>query len=883
MTNSICLNCFKMKGEFEVCPHCGHLEGTPPEQAFHLYPGVVLAGRYVIGTVIGFGGFGAIYKAWDSRLEIIVAIKEFYPSGLVSRIPGEKQVVVFSGEKRESYALALTRFLDEARNMAKFSEHPNIVNIYDFFEENGTAYIIMEYMQGVSLSGHLSQAGGVLGQEEAIGIALPVMEALSAIHATGIVHRDIHPGNIYILNSKQIKILDFGAAKFTTGEEEKTRTIVVTQGYASPEQYRSKSRQGPYTDIYGLGATLYKMLTGKIPDESIDRQVEDLLKRPSELGIEIDENLDKAIMKAMAVNPELRFQRVEQFRDAVTNVGGAVELPEVEYRKRRFRRIAIAAALALVFCVAIAFTLRYIGGQKTLDELAIEADTISMWIPVSEDAETRESQTRKYQHLKASFEREGGPGGGGPANPNHGAISVEIVPIEESEYNKRLSDAIFAGEAPTLFCTDRFEGNVGKMAAPLDTLLRSVNLEDLLFMTGYRALYPSGREIPLGFRLDVLYVNSKAADEAGFSVPDEVTEWGQIYSDPPQVAFGADCIAGALELYSGPLLRSGRLDIGGDAIDMMLQIRDAESALTGPAMDAFRDGGVIMLASDTSALRDVQAGLPGYYSLVPMSNGDGAMAGALVDTWAVSQSASDNQQRAAMLFLQHMLAPESQYTLHLQNEGALPLELSVFGQYIDAYSKELSFLPERIGDIWLAGEYGKTLNRFRFDIVENVLAAGIDEARIRWYLENYPDSNTMEEPVPLVEPGPDPGPEPVEPEPEPEPLPDPAPSAGPAQQPGQGSSSGQGSPPAQVPSQQPEAEEAPSITLNKTSIVLGVGESDKLSASVAPAGGSVAWSSQDSGVASVGATGVVTATGVGSTTIMASYGGVVASCKVSVQ
>ncbi|MDR2355002.1 MAG: protein kinase [Clostridiales Family XIII bacterium] len=886
MINTTCLNCFKTKGEFEVCPHCGWVDGTPPEQAFHLYPGVVLSGRYVVGTVIGFGGFGAIYKAWDSRLEIIVAIKEFYPSGLVSRIPGEKQVVVFSGEKRENYGVALTRFLDEARNMAKFSEHPNIVNIYDFFEENGTAYIIMEYMQGVSLSGYLNQAGGVLNQAEAVGIALPVMEALSAIHAIGIIHRDIHPGNIYILNSNQIKILDFGAAKFTAGNEESTRTIVVTQGYAAPEQYRSKSKQGPYTDIYGLGATMYKMLTGSIPEESIDRQVEDSLKRPSECGIDLDENLDKAIMKAMAVNPDFRFQRVEQFRDAITNIGGRVELPEIEYGKRKSRRAFVAAALATFFCAAVALTVYLFSANRPLPDI-VKPDTISIWLPVSADKALGEAQIEKYERIKDAFESE----------YVDKDIHVEIVPKSEATYNEQLSDAFFTGQAPTLFCTDRFEGDVRSTAVPLDRLLRFVEEEDLLFLPDYRGFYPSGCEIPLGFRLAVLYVNDKAAKSEGIAVPDVVTEWEQIYDETPSVAFGADCVAEVLELYSGPLIVSGELDMDGNTIGKILQIRESEASLSKPATQCFAEDELAYLVDATSSIRSVQESLPGYYRVVPLTNEDGLMAGAFSDTWAISQSADTNKQHVAMLFLQYLLSAASQNTLYLQNEGAMPLNRTVFDQYIEVNS-DLAFLPDRIENLWLAGEYGKTLNRFVDDVHENVLlAADADEARMREYLENYADSMQSEKTGGLLDSifsgesgdaDKDKTDEEAEAEAEAEAKADEeaAPAGETAASPSPVSTSTSTPTPTPAPKPAPKpatpVAESVGISLSETSIVLGIGESHQLLATVTPSG-TVAWSSQNSAVAKVGSTGIVMGMGPGTTTVTAAYGGKSVSCKVSVQ
>jgi hypothetical protein len=370
-------------------------------------------------------------------------------------------------------------------------------------------------------------------------------------------------------------------------------------------------------------------------------------------------------------------------------------------------------------------------------------------------------------------------------------------------------------------------------------------------------------------------------------VPDEIVEWDRIYGETPSVAFDADCVAEVLELYSGPLIVSGELDIDGNTIRNILQIRESEMSLSKTAMQLFAEGELAYLVDTGSAVGDVQEALPGDYSVVPLSNKDGLMAGVFSDTWAVSQSADTNRQHAAMLFLRHMLRADSQDALYLRNGGAMPLNKTAFDQYIDIHS-DLAFLPERIGNLWLAGEDGKTLNRFVADVYENVMVADADEARIREYLENYADlvqdgpqdpetddgeegndaaseESASSEEAETEEPetkkdGSDADPKPTptpNPAPKPTPTPKPAPVSSPA--------------------------ENLSVSLDASSLVLGIGDSRQLSAVVTPNGGSVTWSSQNSAVASVGRTGIVMGMGPGTTTITASSGGKSASCKVSVQ
>ncbi len=152
-----CFNCMKeYEEQYEVCPHCGYVDGSPPAEAYHLAPGEILNHKYIVGTAIDSGGFGIIYRAWDAQMEQVVAIKEYFPNGVVSRVPGQNDVIVYSGKNREVFRKGVDRFLVEARNMAEFSQ-PDIVALYDYFEENNTAYIVMEYLDGVSFKEYLKE------------------------------------------------------------------------------------------------------------------------------------------------------------------------------------------------------------------------------------------------------------------------------------------------------------------------------------------------------------------------------------------------------------------------------------------------------------------------------------------------------------------------------------------------------------------------------------------------------------------------------------------------------------------------------------------------------------------------------------------------------
>ena len=231
----------------------------------YLPQGTVLNNRYMIESLLGHGGFGITYAAHDQTLKVRVAIKEYLPRQLATRGEGQTQVSVFSGEARQQYDYGLRKFMEEAQSVARFAHHPNVVSARDYFEANGTAYMVMEYVEGVTLKEYLAKKGGRISFEEAKGIMMPVMDALREVHQAGMLHRDISPDNIYITTSAQVKILDFGAARYFAGEQSKSLSVILKSGYAPEEQYRSSGKQGAWTDVYAVGATLYKAVDRQDP------------------------------------------------------------------------------------------------------------------------------------------------------------------------------------------------------------------------------------------------------------------------------------------------------------------------------------------------------------------------------------------------------------------------------------------------------------------------------------------------------------------------------------------------------------------------------------------------------------------------------------------
>lgn len=314
----LCMGCMKeYDDQFDICPYCGYAVNTPPKQSYHIRPGSMLQQRYIVGKVLGYGGFGITYVGWDKLMERKVAIKEYLPSEFATRMPTQQKVTVYSGDKAEQFREGLLKTLEEAKRLAKFESVPGIVQIYDCFEANGTSYIVMEFLEGMPLKRYLEEQGK-MPPEQAVPIILQVANAMEAVHKTGILHRDIAPDNIYILNpgetdTLQVKLLDFGAARYATTKHSKSLSVIIKPGYAPEEQYRSRGDQGTWTDVYALAATLYKMLTGITPEDAMERSVKDDLKKPSKLGVKIAKPMETALMNALHVKIQDRTQTMDEF------------------------------------------------------------------------------------------------------------------------------------------------------------------------------------------------------------------------------------------------------------------------------------------------------------------------------------------------------------------------------------------------------------------------------------------------------------------------------------------------------------------------------------------------------------------------------------------
>lgn len=498
-----CFSCFKEFNEsLSVCPYCGHVEITKAEEPIYLAPGTMLANRYIVGEVVGAGGFGIVYKAWDTKLETIVAVKEFFISRLVTRAEGLKNVIISKNSKDE-FDYRKERFLAEAKNMAKFGSHRSIPNVFEFFEENNTAYIVMELLRGMALNDYLNQMGGKIDVDFAIVIATEVGKALSSLHAENIIHRDVAPDNIFICTGKEIKIklMDLGAAKLADSTDD-VIDIILKPGYSPPEQYDNTKNIGPWTDIYALGATLYMMLTGVKPDESTNRKISDELVPVNELNPAVSENLSNTVMKAMAVERHMRFKNVDDFLRALSGERKVMPLSK-EKKVRKLKQFLGIMAACIVVAVVSAVTFKIYSSQKANEYL--EAADITVWV-IREHDQNDILKTICENNFKMQEGNE--------------KVTVTVVSFTQEEYESRLKEALESdsGGKPDLYeSTGVSEDITDSDAEPLDAVISSSEFKSCeLLKKNYNKIYNTKKRMPLAVNLPVAYMFGKSYTDQYF-------------------------------------------------------------------------------------------------------------------------------------------------------------------------------------------------------------------------------------------------------------------------------------------------------------------------------------------------------------------------------
>lgn len=639
----ICYNCFKeYDEELDFCPYCGQSFNELPKDEYLLSTGTILLDRYLIGKAVGSGGFGNVYKAWDMKLETTVAVKEYYPQSIVNRIPGTSEVVLVSAKNRKEFEYGRARLLQEARNIAKFSTHKNIVNVFEFFEANNTSYMVMEYLRGMPLNKYLNECGGKLDCETAVFVVSAVCDALLPLHKAGIIHRDISPDNIYVCENNVITLFDFGTAEFPDGKNK--LPVIVKQGFAPPEQYEAENRQGAWTDIYALGASLYLLITGEKPAASPDRKILDELKSPREIDASVSEQLSNAVMKAMAVDMHLRFQSVADFKRAIQGEIKVIPVEKERKKRKRKRLIGVAAAM-LALAIGTAGIFGALEQQKA-QEVLKPAD-ITVWTCGDEQSQQFATMTKIAEQFNDAYPE----------------VKIKLTAVNAEAYAEEISKANKSQALPQLFYSaELFEDDITS-AADITSVLNTKTAQGTYFLKKYKG----NKKLPLGVNIPVTYAIASGSNSISYADDrfNELSDLGECTISIDSEF--EDIIEKTIRGYSG-----------------------------GLGKELFFEGKTQVLLSTSKDYFKVQSAHGGRYKV--LGNNTTAYYCEFDNEWSVGNGTKD-EIRAAKKLLEFMLSSASQDIMYFDAEeksGILPLNATTFNSYIHDIFPELEVLGRAV-------------------------------------------------------------------------------------------------------------------------------------------------------------------------------------------
>lgn len=365
----LCMGCMsEIEDRFTVCPYCGFNEAALQQESYYLTPGTVVGGKYIVGKVLRYGGHTVSYLGMDAEANRKVMVKEYLPSDFSTRSEGEQEITIYSGDAKTQFEQGLTSFLNEANRLQSLGTIEGIARVYDCVSENDTGYVITEYVEGRTLKEILA-SGKRYGVKEAVTLLSPILQALERVHAMHIIHCDISPETIMVADTGEAKLVDFGATRYVTTANSKSLAIILKQGYAPEEQYRSSGNRGSWTDVYAVAAVMYRMITGRTPQESVERALVDELKEPSKLGVSIPANVENALMNALNVYQKERTVTAGAFLQELN--APSVKRIKTAKKKKETGKFPIWAKglVAALLCIAV------VGGFVVYRGMGAERDS----------------------------------------------------------------------------------------------------------------------------------------------------------------------------------------------------------------------------------------------------------------------------------------------------------------------------------------------------------------------------------------------------------------------------------------------------------------------------------------------------------------------------
>jgi len=665
----VCKNCFKEVENGIRCPHCNFLDGDTPKEAQALLPGTILVdgeNEYMIGGLLGAGGFGMVYKSLDLKTNEIVAIKELFPGMLVTRIPGEKDVLTVSDDENtlDLWETEQKRFHDEAMETANIASHfyrrtKAVMKFCKYFTANDTGYMVTEYLEGKTLSAIMDGLNNQpLEYDESMRIIREVLIAVQCIHSADILHLDINPENIFVCDDGQVKLIDYGSAKSqrNLGNDYEP---VLKPGYAPPEQYISLEETKEFSDIYAIGATLYFMLTAKKPIESTNKlnetvktQEEDLYSPVEDSNKAVPKNISNAIWRAMAIDPRLRFQTAKKFLKALKG-RSKIEPPLTYYRKRR-KNIFLGITSTFVVLILAGITAYFY-----VTNISLNPATFEVWLVSTGNPALDTQREAAFDEIINSFLN---------AHPDV-ELDVELRIIPQESFASEVEDALRQG-LPILFESNGIDENLLlSYALDLSSVASTVSSRTH-FLSDFSRLVPSRAQIPTGFKTSAIFINSTFVDFDEESV-----------SDLPGLLASMPVSVSAIAVYPGA--ESGFASAFGST----------------PFVDssAFFEGSAGAIFAYTSSFHSIQGVMAGRYRMLSLDINE---VPASFGGFFAAVNSSGNENRAIMRLLEFILGEDGQDLIHIRNSsGFVPINIaaleiyqSVFTQFDSMFDNKNSYV-----------------------------------------------------------------------------------------------------------------------------------------------------------------------------------------------
>lgn len=616
------------------------------ELPFALPIGYILHERYRIEKIIGRGGTAITYRVYDLKLNRKVAIKEYFPFEIANRIPGNREVILYANKKSTEYAHGFSRFLEEAQNMMKFHDHPNIIHVYDYFKENSTAYIVMEYLSGKALNTILQEK--LLTYKQAVYIGCKICNALNDMHKRRILHRDISPDNIFLCSDGTVKLIDFGAARFSTDELQKL-TITYKGGFTPPEQYSRTEEQGAWVDIYALASTLYMAISGIRPEDSREREVRDEVKPLYIVCPDVPKIISDVIERAMSVEKDFRPRSAAEFADALKQHGKNKSLEEIKKRRKKIVITGISITFSALFIVMIVFLIMWL---RRIDQTTLPDAELSIWYTT--DDQMSELAGQKMTAMTAVvqlFQKQ---------YPN---VEIRLMAVSEAEYAKKLKEAEKKGDIP-----DIFEYIPGTDSLPINesAVQKVVEFMNADIYFGSDNL-PAEKYIYTGYNIPLLYRTDSDIHTEMFSAGNtEVFSWIRSEGFPVGMA------ASSRDMYS----RIFQMEI--PALETL--------TISDTAAELLVNGDISVYYSDTSEYVRIQKLLAGKYTVHKMTCDPIYCEPA--NLWSIADEITVKEEECAIRFLQFLLSDDGQECLYIQNQyPAIPAKDSIRNIYQALYTE----------------------------------------------------------------------------------------------------------------------------------------------------------------------------------------------------